>query len=305
VASYGINVADVQDVIDLAIGGTPIAAVFEGERRFDVVGRFVPEARADPDAIGRLLIPTRDGARVPLAQLAGIRVVDGATIIARRENRRQTSVRTNIRGRDQGGFVAEAQARFADAVKLPPGYDVSWGGQFENFERARRRLAVILPITVGIIFALLFTTFGSARDALLVLLNVPFSLAGGLVALYLRGMHLNVSAVVGFISLFGVAVMSGVLYVAEVRRRRSDAGGDLREVTREAAAVQFRPMLLLIVVAMLGMLPAATARGIGSDIQRPLATVVIGGLSSTLLLTLFALPAIYVLAHSLPGRRAA
>jgi cobalt-zinc-cadmium resistance protein CzcA len=193
VARYGINVADVQDVIDLAIGGTPIAGVFEGERRFDVVGRFVPEARADPDAIGRLLIPTRDGARVPLAQLAGIRVVDGATIIARRENRRQTSVRTNIRGRDQGGFVAEAQARFADAVKLPPGYDVSWGGQFENFERARRRLAVILPITVGIIFALLFTTFGSARDALLVLLNVPFSLAGGLVALYLRGMHLNVS----------------------------------------------------------------------------------------------------------------
>jgi cobalt-zinc-cadmium resistance protein CzcA len=305
VARYGINVADVQDVIDLAIGGTPIAGVFEGERRFDVVGRFVPEARADPDAIGRLLIPTRDGARVPLAQLAGIRVVDGATIIARRENRRQTSVRTNIRGRDQGGFVAEAQARFADAVKLPPGYDVSWGGQFENFERARRRLAVILPITVGIIFALLFTTFGSARDALLVLLNVPFSLAGGLVALYLRGMHLNVSAVVGFISLFGVAVMSGVLYVAEVRRRRADAGGDLREVTREAAAVQFRPMLLLIVVAMLGMLPAATARGIGSDIQRPLATVVIGGLTSTLLLTLFALPAIYVLAHSLPGRRAA
>ena len=305
VARYGINVADVQDVIDLAIGGTPIAGVFEGERRFDVVGRFVPEARADPDAIGRLLIPTRDGARVPLAQLAGIRVVDGATIIARRENRRQTSVRTNIRGRDQGGFVAEAQARFADAVKLPPGYDVSWGGQFENFERARRRLAFILPITVGIIFALLFTTFGSARDALLVLLNVPFSLAGGLVALYLRGMHLNVSAVVGFISLFGVAVMSGVLYVAEVRRRRADAGGDLREVTREAAAVQFRPMLLLIVVAMLGMLPAAIARGIGSDIQRPLATVVIGGLTSTLLLTLFALPAIYVLAHSLPGRRTA
>ena len=305
VARYGINVADVQDVIDLAIGGTPIAAVFEGERRFDVVGRFVPEARADPDAIGRLLIPTRDGARVPLAQLAAIRVVDGATIIARRENRRQTSVRTNIRGRDQGGFVAEAQARFADAVKLPPGYDVSWGGQFENFERARRRLGVILPVTVGIIFALLFTTFGSTRDALLVLLNVPFSLAGGLVALYLRGMHLNVSAVVGFISLFGVAVMSGVLYVAEVRRRRAAGGGDLREATLEAAAVQFRPMLLLIVVAMLGMLPAAIARGIGSDIQRPLATVVIGGLTSTLLLTLFALPAIYVLAHSLPRRRAA
>ena len=303
VARYGINVADVQDVIDLAIGGTPIAAVFEGERRFDVVGRFVPEARADPAAIGRLLIPTRDGARVPLAQLASIKVVDGATIIARRENRRQISVRTNIRGRDQGGFVAEAQARFAEAVELPSGYDVSWGGQFENFERARRRLTLILPITVGIIFALLFMTFGSARDALLVLLNVPFSLAGGLVALYLRGMNLSVSAVVGFISLFGVAVMSGVLYVAEVRRRHRDGRGELEELAVEAAAVQFRPMLLLIVVAMLGMLPAATARGIGSDIQRPLATVVVGGLTSTLLLTLFALPAVYVLAHWIPTGR--
>ena len=302
VARYGINVSDVQDVIDLAIGGTPITAVFEGERRFDVVARFVAEARADPDTIGRLLIPTRDGARVPLQHLAALRVLDGATIIARRENQRQVTVRTNIRGRDQGGFVAEAQQRFTDAVKMPPGYRVSWGGQFENFQRAKHRLSYIVPITIGIIFALLFMTFGSTRDALLVLLNVPFSLAGGLLALSLRGMHLNVSAVVGFISLFGVAVMSGVLYIAEVRRRREQEEGDLREVAVEAAAVQFRPMLLLIVVAMLGMMPAALARGIGSDIQRPLATVVVGGLISTLVLTLLALPAVYILAHR-PWRR--
>jgi cobalt-zinc-cadmium resistance protein CzcA len=302
VARYGINVSDVQDVIDLAIGGTPITAVFEGERRFDVVARFVAEARADPDTIGRLLIPTRDGARVPLQHLAALRVLDGATIIARRENQRQVTVRTNIRGRDQGSFVAEAQQQFADAVKMPPGYRVSWGGQFENFQRAKHRLSFIVPITIGIIFALLFMTFGSTRDALLVLLNVPFSLAGGLLALSLRGMHLNVSAVVGFISLFGVAVMSGVLYIAEVRRRREQEEGDLREVAVEAAAVQFRPMLLLIVVAMLGMMPAALARGIGSDIQRPLATVVVGGLISTLVLTLLALPAVYILAHR-PWRR--
>src|SRR5262252_4668025 len=302
VARYGINVSDVQDVIDLAIGGSPITPVFEGERRFDVVARFLPGARADPAAIGQLLIPTRDGARVPLRQLATLRIVDGATIIARRENKRQITVRTNIRARDQGGFVAEAQARFGEALKLPPGYRVSWGGQFENFERARQRLAIIVPVTIGIIFALLFMTFGSARDALLVLLNVPFSLAGGLLALSLRGMHLNVSAVVGFISLFGVAVMSGVLYIAEVRRRRASEDQDLREVATEAAAVQFRPMLLLIVVAMLGMMPAALARGIGSDIQRPLATVVVGGLISTLLLTPLALPAVYILAHR-PWRR--
>jgi heavy metal efflux system protein len=294
-ARYGINVADVQDVIDLAIGGTPIAAVFEGERRFDVVARFAPEARSDPAAIGQLLIPTRDGARVPLTQLADVKVVDGATIIARRDNRRQITVRTNIRGRDQGSFVAEAQARFAEAVKLPPGYQVSWGGQFENFERARHRLSVILPVTVAIIFALLYLTFRTVRDAVLVLLNVPFSVAGGVVALYLRGMHVSVSAAVGFISLFGVAVMSGVLYVAEMRRQRAAGCLDVREAAMAAAGVQFRPMLLLIVVALLGMTPAARASGIGSDIQRPLATVVVGGLVSTLLLTLLALPAVYVL----------
>src|SRR5262249_47849960 len=203
VARYGINVSDVQDVIDLALGGSPITAVFEGNRRFDVVARFVPESRADPTAIGNILISTRDGARVPLSQLAEIRVVDGATIIARRENERQITVRTNIRGRDQGGFVAEAQARFVQAVDLPPGYRVTWGGQFENFERARQRLAVIIPVTTVIIFILLYITFGSALDAGLVLLNVPFSLAGGCVLLYLRGIHLSVSAAVGFISLFG------------------------------------------------------------------------------------------------------
>jgi heavy metal efflux system protein len=303
VARYGINVGDVQDVIDLALGGAPITTVFEGERRFDVVARFVPEARADPATIGRLLIPTRDGARVPLEQLAALSVVTGPTIIGRRENERQMTVRTNIRGRDQGGFVGEAEARFAQAVELPSGYRVSWGGQFENFQRARQRLGVILPITIAIIFALLFAAFASPRDALLILLNVPFSLAGGLLALQLRGMNLSVSAVVGFISLFGVAVMSGVLYVAEVRRRRAAAPRqNLSDLAADAALGQFRPNLLLIVVAMLGMIPAALAQGIGSDIQRPLATVVVGGLLSTLVLTLVVLPAVYVLAYRGRGR---
>jgi len=297
VARYALNVSDVQDVIDLALGGSPITGVFEGDRRFDVVARFIPEARADPTTIGRLLIPTRDGGWVPLSQLADIRVVDGATIIARRENQRQITVRTNIRGRDQGGFVADAQARLARTVPLPPGYRISWSGMFENFERARLRLSVVIPITVGIIFALLFITFGSALDALLVLLNVPFSLAGGLILLYLRGINLSVSAAVGFISLFGVAVMSGLLYISEANARRRLPGTLLQEAVIGGARAQFRPRLILIVVAMLGMLPAALARGIGSDIQRPLATVIVGGLISTLFLTLFALPAFYVLAE--------
>jgi cobalt-zinc-cadmium resistance protein CzcA len=296
-ARYGINVGDVQDIIDLTLGGSPITSVFEGDRRFDVVARFVREARADPSAIGRVLVPTRDGGRVPLAELADLRVVDGATIIARRENERQITVRTNIRGRDQGGFVTEAQARFERTVKLPAGYRVVWGGQFENLERARQRLGVIVPLTIGIIFILLYVAFGSALDAALVLLNVPFSLAGGLVALWLRGLHLNVSAAVGLISLFGVAVMSGVLYISEINRRRAEPGVSLREAVVGGAAVQFRPLLIVILVAAFGMMPAALARGIGSDIQRPLATVVVGGLTSTLLLTLLALPAVYWLAE--------
>lgn len=268
-----------------------------------MVARFVPEARAHPTAIGNLLIPTRDGAGVPLAQLADIRTTDGATIIARRENRRAITVRTNIRGRDQGGFVTEAQARFAGTVTLPPGYSVEWGGQFENFARARDRLTVIMPITLGVIFILLFVTFGAALDAALVLVTVPFSLAGGLVALSLRGMNLNVSAAVGFISLFGVAVMSGVLYISEINRRRRTPGVSLREAVIESSQVQLRPVLMVVVVAALGMVPAMVAQGIGSDIQRPLATVVVGGLISTLILAPLALPAVFWLGERLGLRR--
>jgi heavy metal efflux system protein len=292
-ARYGINVRDVQDVIELAIGGRTVSTFFDGERRFDITVRYVPEARTDPSAIGTILVVTREGGRVPLSQLADIRVVNGASIIARRENRRQISVRTNIRGRDQGGFVADAQQRFDHEVKLPAGYQVDWGGQFENLARARRRLAFILPVTIAVIFVLLFFTFGSTTDAGLVLLNVPFSLVGGILALYIRGINLSVSAAVGFISLFGVAVMSGVLVVSEINRKRTEHNTPARDAVIQGALAQMRPVLMMIVVALLGMVPAARAIGIGSDVQRPLATVVVGGLLSTLVLTLFALPALY------------
>jgi cobalt-zinc-cadmium resistance protein CzcA len=260
-------------VIELAIGGRAVSTLFEGERRFDITVRFVPEARTDPSAIGNILILTREGGRVPLSQLAEIRFVNGATIIARRENQRQISVRTNIRGRDQGGFVAEAQRKFEAAVTLPSGFQVEWGGQFENLERARKRLAIILPITILIIFALLFFAFGTAGDAGLVLMNVPFSLVGGIIDLYLRGINLSVSAAVGFISLFGVAVMSGVLVVAEIKWRRQEPGVALQEAVIQGALAQMRPVLMMILVALLGMVPAARATGIGSDVQRPLATL--------------------------------
>ena len=189
--------------------------------------------------------------------------------------------------------LPEAQRRFADAVALPEGYHVDWGGQFENLARARHRLAFILPITVLVIFALLFVTFGSVAQASLVLLNVPFSLVGGIVALYLRGINLSVSAAVGFISLFGVAVMSGVLVISEIRDRVAAGKTPTREAVVQGALAQMRPVLMMVVVAMLGMVPAAIATGVGSDVQRPLATVVVGGLLSTLVLTLTALPALY------------
>jgi len=298
VARYAINVSDVQGIIEMAIGGCAVNTVYEGEKRFDVAARYAPEARADATAIGRILVPTKDGGRVPLQQLAEITVSNGASIIARRENQRQITIRTNIRGRDQGGFVDEAQRRFGAEIKLPAGYQVSWGGMFENLERARRRLAFILPVTLALIFALLFSAFGSASDALLVLVNVPFSLVGGVIALYLRGINLSVSAAVGFISLSGIAVMSGLLYISEINRRRSALGEPLEEAVVLGARSQMRPRLILITVAMLGMIPAAIATGIGSDVQRPLATVVVGGLLSTLFLTLLALPSLYYLVAS-------
>jgi cobalt-zinc-cadmium resistance protein CzcA len=178
VARYGINVKDVQDVIEMAIGGRAAGVMFEGERRFDITVRYIPQARTDIDAIGNILVATREGGRVPLSELAEVKVVSGSSIIARREGERQITVRTNIRGRDQGSFVSEAQRRFMRAVKLPAGYDVDWGGQFENLSRAERRLALILPVTIAIIFVLLFFMFGSVKYAGLVMMNVPF-LPGG------------------------------------------------------------------------------------------------------------------------------
>ncbi|MCZ2155790.1 MAG: CusA/CzcA family heavy metal efflux RND transporter [Bryobacterales bacterium] len=297
VARFGINIRDVQDVIEMAIGGRAVSTLFEGERRFDITVRYTPEARTTIAAIGKVLVPTREGGRVPLSQLAEIKVVDGASIIARRENQRQITVRTNIRGRDQGSFVAEARRRFQSTIQLPGNaYSVTWGGQFENLQRARKRLTFILPVTIAIIFVLLFFMFGSAKYAGLVMLNVPFSLVGGILFLYIRGINLSVSAAVGFISLFGVAVMSGVLVIAEINRlRRSDPNLPVCDAITQGALGQLRPVLMMVVVALLGMVPAARASGIGSDVQRPLATVIVGGLLSTLFLTLLALPSLYAL----------
>ncbi len=296
VARYGINVRDVQEVIELAIGGQPVSTLYEGDRVFDIVVRYLPEARSTVGSLGKILVPTPNGGNIPLDVLASIRVEDGASIISRRENRRQIAVRTNIRGRDQGGFVADARRRFAAQVSLPRDYRVEWGGQFENLARAHARLVWILPATLALIFALLYWAFGSIPDASLVLVNVPLCAAGGVLALYLRGIHFSVSAAVGFVSLFGVAVMTGVLFISEINRQLNQERLPFLEAILKGASAQFRPRLIVITLAMLGIVPATFATGIGSDVQRPLATVVFGGLISTLVLGLFGFPGLCYLA---------
>ena len=293
-ARYGLNIRDVNDVIELAVAGRPVSQVYEGERRFDITLRYTYEARANPEAIANILIRTPTHAKVPLSQVASVRVVPGETIIARDNAVRQVGVRTNVRGRDQGSFVAEAQRAVLRGVTLPPGYSLSWGGQFENLTRARRRLALVIPLTVVAIFAVLLLLFrNDGLAAAIVLANVPFALVGGIAALWLRGLNFSVSAGVGFISLFGVAVMSGVLLVSYMGLLRSEQHHGLRSAVVDGATTQLRPIMMMMLVALIGLIPAALATGIGSDVQRPLATVIVGGLLSALLLTMLVMPAMY------------
>jgi cobalt-zinc-cadmium resistance protein CzcA len=228
-----------------------------------------------------------------MSQLARIRLLDGPTIIQRENGNRQISVRTNIRGRDQGSFVAEAQEKVARAITIPNGYTLAWGGQFENLSRAAARLAIVIPLTVLIIFLVLFALYRNIRHVGIAMASIPIALAGGVAALMLRGYSFNVSAGVGFISLFGVSIIAGVLYVSRANRLIDDEGLPLKDAVERAAVIQLRPNLMTMLLALLGLLPAAQATGIGSDVQRPLATVIVGGLTSALLLTLVALPALY------------
>lgn len=293
-ARYGLNVKDLNDVIELAVAGRPVSTVYEGERRFDVALRYPLDARASADAIRNILVPTPSGARIPLGQLADVREVSGQTIIFRDDGARQVGVRTNVRDRDQGSFVADAQKLVAAHVKVPEGYSVKWGGQFENLTRAKRRLGLVIPVTVLLIYVVLVLLFrGSLRDAGIVLTNVPFALVGGIAALWVRGYPFNVSAGVGFVSLFGVAVMSGVLLVSHIRALREAGHLGLRRAVVQGAVTQLRPILMMMCVALIGLLPAARGTGIGSDIQRPLATVIVGGLLSALVLTLLVMPPLY------------
>lgn len=293
-ARYGINVADIQKMIEAAIGGGSIGKLIDGEKRFDIVVRYSSYYRKSVESIRSMQVPAPNGARIPLADLAELKIVDGPTLIQRENNERQISVRTNIRGRDQGGFVAEARKKVEQKVKLPPGYSMDWGGQFENLARASKRLLIVIPITLLIIFALLSLLYRDIRHVLVALSCIPLSLVGGIVALIVRGYNFNVSAGVGFISLFGIATMSGVLFISRARHLHEDHPElSLADRTLEAASLQLRPRLMTMLLAFLGLVPAAIATGIGSDVQRPLATVVVGGLLSSILLSTTVLPVLY------------
>jgi heavy metal efflux system protein len=292
-ARFGINVADIADLIQIGVGGESIGSVFQGERRYDVTARFMPEARSSPESIGDLMLASPDGQRIPLSQVAHISLRDGESTITREMNRRHMTVRLDLRGRDLSRFLAEAQPKIADIVRSVPGMDVRWGGQFENQQRAQARLALILPMVLALIFLLLYGAFGTLRHAVLILVSVPLALLGGMVALHLRGMSINVSSAVGFIALFGVAVQNGVIMVSALNRAR-DSGLDLRTAVLRGAGERLRPVLITATVAAVGLLPAALARGVGSDVQRPLATVVVGGLVSATVLTLAILPVLFL-----------
>ena len=290
---YGITVTDIQDAIETATAGKRVSDILEGERRFPLVVKLADGATPSAAALGDLLVPAPGGARVPLSQLAHVVPASGFGQILREDNQRRVAVKWSVRGRDMGGMVAEAQAKVGAAVQLPEGYRMVWSGRFEDQQRAMRRLELIVPLVLFIIFILLFGNFNSVRDALLVLAHVPFALIGGIFALLVTGTHFSISAGVGFISLFGVAVLNGVLLVSYFNELRTQ-GMSLRDAVVHGAQVRLRPVLMTGLLAIFGFLPAAFSHAIGAEVQRPLAIVVIGGLISATLLTALVLPTAYV-----------
>lgn len=296
-ARYGLSTGAIQEVIGAAIGGRDAGVVFEGDRRFPIVVRLTDKVREDREALENIPVPLPPGpngraSSVLLKQVASFQVTEGPNQISRENGKRRVVVTANVRGRDIGSLVAEAQAKVGSQVQLPPGYYVTWGGQFENLASAKQRLLVVVPVCFFLIFLLLYSALGSPRDALLVFSAVPLALTGGIVALWLRGMPVSVPAAVGFIALSGVAVLNGLVMLTFIKQLVAE-GRPKREAILEGAMTRLRPVAMTALVASLGFVPMAIATETGAEIQRPLATVVIGGLISATLLTLVVLPALY------------
>jgi cobalt-zinc-cadmium resistance protein CzcA len=280
--------------VEAAVAGRDVSDYIDGQRRFPIVIRLPQGYRNDPESMKEVPLSAPGGERIRLGQVARITADRGPEVVSRENAQRRIVVQANVRGRDLGSFALEAQQRIAQQVQLPPGYSIDWAGQFENQERAMKRLLVVIPASIVIILGLLYSTFRSVRLSLLILLNVPFALVGGIAALWLRGLNLNLSASIGFIALFGVAVLNGIVLVSYINRLRSE-GWEMMEAVVNGAATRLRPVLMTALVASLGFVPMAFATTTGAEVQRPLATVVIGGLVTSTLLTLYMLPVLYPL----------
>ncbi len=292
IARYGLNVEDVNDLVESIFAGKKAGEVFEGEKRFDIVIRLNESASQSIESVKNLVITAPNGALVPITQVADVSLVEGAAQISRDDTRRRIVVSTNVRERDVASFVAEAKQKLEKDVQLPPGYYLTWGGGFENLERATSRLLIVVPIALFLIFVMLFSTFGSAKQALIIYTGIPFAIVGGVVALAVRGMPFSISAGVGFIALFGVAVLNGVVMVSFINHLREE-GKSVLDAVKEGSMTRLRPVLMTALVASLGFIPMALATSAGAEVQRPLATVVIGGLITSTLLTLLILPTLY------------
>jgi cobalt-zinc-cadmium resistance protein CzcA len=300
----GLNIDDVQTVVSTAMGGAEAGQVFEGDRRFDIVVRLPEKLRQDPVLLERLPIPLSGGGAVPLSEMASIEQTTGPNQISREDGKRRAVVTTNVRGRDLGSFIADVQQKIGSEVQVPEGYWIDYGGTFEQLQSASLRLQIVVPLALLLIFGLLMALFGSAKDALIVFSGVPLALTGGIAALLLRGIPFSISAGVGFIALSGVAVLNGMVMLSFIRQLR-DEGLELDPAIREGALTRLRPVLMTALVASLGFVPMALNVGPGSEVQRPLATVVIGGIISSTLLTLVVLPALYRAVHGRRGRQPA
>lgn len=292
IARYGINVEDINTVVESIVAGKPAGIVYQGEQRFDLVVRLNEASARDVETIKGLLVPSSQGARVPLSSLASVQVEAGPAQISREDRRRRVVVELNVRGRDIGSFVRDAQAAIDKNIKLPEGYYITWGGQFENLERATTMLLIVVPIALLLIFILLFMTFGSVHQALLIYTGIPFAVVGGIFALAIRGMPFSISAGVGFIALSGVAVLNGVVMVSYINTLKSRM--DTKVAVSKGALTRLRPVLMTALVASLGFVPMAFSESAGAEVQRPLATVVIGGLVTSSVLTLLLLPNLYI-----------
>jgi cobalt-zinc-cadmium resistance protein CzcA len=295
-ARYGLTVANVQDAVSAALGGKETGLIYEGDARYPLEVRLPEQLRTDPETLTRLPLARTGGGYVPLAEIADIRSTEGPNQISRENGKRFIVVMSNVRGRDLAGFVEEARATLATQLKLPPGYYVQYGGTFEQLASASARLGVLVPLALLLILGLLVVTFGSLKDALLVFSGVPLALTGGILALWVRGIPLSITAGVGFITLCGVSVLTGVVMVSYIRDLIRD-GFPVEQAIVRGALTRLRPILMIGLVASLGFLPMALNTGTGAEVQRPLATVVIGGIISATLLSLFVLPALYRIFH--------